>query len=205
MATAQPPGETTPPAPPTVGAPPAGGANEKHRSVWMWLSVGLAVVAVGLLVWGLSKQSDLDSANDTVAQLQSQADQRQDGGSAIIGVVKSAFDGLKEQVGATNESLEQTQGELDQAQKTADEAQQSMDAAKREAADTKNSATEKANAQVDEAEAQADQATAKASIAASCAQAYFAAFGKLLDGGLDQFKQDIASVTADCKGALGGS
>jgi hypothetical protein len=39
-----------------------------------------------------------------------------------------------------------------------------------------------------------------------CAEDYASEFGKLLDGsGVDQVKQDIQGVTADCKGALGGS
>jgi hypothetical protein len=62
------------------------------------------------------------------------------------------------------------------------------------------------NAQADEAKAEADAAKSKAAIVTDCAQAYFSAFGKLLGGsGVDQVKQDIQGVTADCKGALGGS
>jgi septal ring factor EnvC (AmiA/AmiB activator) len=208
MATAHPSGETTPPQRPsngTPGTPGAAGEPTKHRSPWMWLSIGMAIVAVGLLVWGLNKQSDLDAANDDVAQLRSKADQQQDSGSAIIGVAKSAFDELKQQLGATNEDLQQTQGELDKAQQDADKAQASIDDAKQKAADAKSSAVEKADARADEAKAVADQAQAKSSIVASCAKAYVAALGKLLDGGVQQVRQDIEGVTGDCKGALSGS
>src|SRR4051795_2190898 len=127
MATAQPPGPTTPPpepptAPPPDGAgPPAGEQPKKHRNVWLWASIALAVAVVALLVWGLNKQSDLNAANDQAAQAQAQADQQKDSGSAIVAAMKSAYDDLKQQLGATNEDVEQTQEDLDQAQQDADQ------------------------------------------------------------------------------------
>ena len=221
MATLQPPGETTPPeepgettppeeqvtAPPAdpAGAPPADGQGKKHGGAWLWVSIGLAVAVIGLLVWGLNKQSDLNTANDDVAQLQSQADQQKDSGSTIVTAMKSAYDDITQQLGATNEDLQQTQGDLDQAQADADQAQKDAAAAKQDAANSQ-SQTEKANAQADEAKAQADEAAAKGVTVTDCAQAYFSAFGRLFDGaGIDQVKQDVQAVTADCKGALGGT
>ena len=211
MATTQPPGETAPPeeqpTAPAGGAPapPDSAAPHRHRSVWLWISIVLAIAVAGLLVWGLNKQSDLNAANDNVAQLESQSDQQKDNGSAVVGAMKSAYDDLKQQLGATDEDLQQTQDDLDQAQKDADKAQEDAATAKQDAADSK-SATDKANAQADEAKAEADAAKSKAAIAADCAQAYFSAFGQLLDGTApDQVKQNIQGVTADCKGALGGT
>src|SRR4051795_8967918 len=46
---------------PQYTEPPDAQAPAKHRSAWMWVSGLLAIVAVGLLVWALSAQSDLDS------------------------------------------------------------------------------------------------------------------------------------------------
>src|SRR3954462_12395676 len=217
MATVQPPGQATPPPePPTAPAddappgsaadiPPAGEQPKKHHNVWLWASIALAVAVVGLLVWGLNKQSDLNPANEKAAQAEAQANQQQDNGSAIVAAAKSAYDGLKQQLGATNDDLAQTQDDLDQAQKDADQAQKDGDQAKQDAAESK-SETDKVNAQADEAKAEADAARSKAAIVADCAQAYVSAFGKLLDGsGVDQLKHDIQGVTADCKGALGGS
>src|SRR4051795_5855512 len=130
MATAQPPGQTTPPpepptAPPPDGAgtPPAGSQPKNHHNVWLWASIALAIAVVGLLVWGLDKQSDLNAANDKAAQAEAQADQQQDNGSAIVAAMKSAYDDLKQQLGATNEDVQQTQDDLDQAQKDADQAE----------------------------------------------------------------------------------
>jgi len=39
------------------------------------------------------------------AQLQSQADQQKDSGSAIVAATKSAYEDLKQQLGATNDDL----------------------------------------------------------------------------------------------------
>src|SRR3954471_20587740 len=217
MATVQPPGQATPPPePPTAPAdgappgsaadiPPAGEQPKKHHNVWLWASIALAIAVVGLLVWGLNKQSHLDAANDKAAQAEAQASQQQDNGSAIIAAMKSAYDDLRQQIGATNEDIQQTQDDLDQAQQDADQARKNADQAEQDA-DQAKSETDKAKAQADESKAEADAAKSKAAIVTDCAQAYFAAFGRLLDGGgLDQVKQDIQGVTADCKGALGGT
>src|SRR3954468_16219104 len=133
MATVQPPGQAAPaPEPPTAdaapppgaaGPPPPGEQPKKHHNIWLWASIALAVAVVGLLVWGLNKQSDLDAANDQAAQAEAKASQQQDNGSAIVAAAKSAYDDLKQQIGATNDDLDQTQNDLDQAQSDADQAQ----------------------------------------------------------------------------------
>jgi cytoskeletal protein RodZ len=184
---------------------PPGEAPERRHGPWLWISIVLAIAVVGLLVWGLSKQSDLNDAQDQNAQLESQAAQQKDNGSAVLGTIKSAFDDVTQQLGATNEDLQQTQDDLAQAQKDADKAEKDAAAAKQAAAESK-SETDKAKAQAEEAQAQAEAATSKAAIVKDCAQAYISAFGKLLGGGgTDQLQQDVQGVTADCKGALGGT
>jgi hypothetical protein len=50
------------------GAPPEEPAPKKHRSPWMWVSLVLAVVAIGLLIWGISTRSDLDDAQKEASQ-----------------------------------------------------------------------------------------------------------------------------------------
>jgi colicin import membrane protein len=54
---------TTSPQPDASSAAPA---SKKPRNVWVWISAGLALVAIGLLVWGLRAQSDLDGAHADV-------------------------------------------------------------------------------------------------------------------------------------------
>src|SRR4051794_30400794 len=45
---------------PTPSSTQAGQPSGGKRSPWLWVSLALALVAVGLLVWGLSTKSDLD-------------------------------------------------------------------------------------------------------------------------------------------------
>jgi hypothetical protein len=48
----------------------------RHRSPWIWVSVGLALAAVGLLIWGLAGRSDLRAAQrQRLDQLHTQVDQ----------------------------------------------------------------------------------------------------------------------------------
>jgi uncharacterized phage infection (PIP) family protein YhgE len=201
-------GEATPEEP-AAGTPAADESKGKGHSPWLWVSIAVAVVAVGLLVWGLKTQSDLNSANDNVAQLEAQNSQQQDNGSAIVGAMKSAYGELKQQLGATNEDLQQTQDDLDQAQQSADQAQKDAAAAKQDAAQSK-SETDKAKAQADEAKAQAQEAESKAAIVTDCAKAYLTAFGGLFEGGnlsdnVQTVKGDLQGITDRCQGALGGS
>jgi hypothetical protein len=53
----------------------------KRRNPWIWVSVLLGLVAPGLLIWALSAQSDLDSTQKQVDDLQADVDQGQSAGS----------------------------------------------------------------------------------------------------------------------------
>jgi hypothetical protein len=67
---------TTSPEPDAVSAPPDG-EPKKPRNVWVWICGALALVAVGLLVWALSSQSDLDSAQADLASSEQQVESTQ--------------------------------------------------------------------------------------------------------------------------------
>src|SRR3954451_13458673 len=90
----------------TVEPQPAGSEPaHKRRSPWLWVSVALAVIAVGLLVWGLKTQSDLDSARSDVDRLQAQVDQSAQDGGAARAAITSVIGALAAQIGATNADL----------------------------------------------------------------------------------------------------
>lgn len=57
----------------------------KRRSPWIWVSVGLAVAAIGLLIWGLAGRSDLRAAHrQQIDRLDAQVDQaRHDAAEAL--------------------------------------------------------------------------------------------------------------------------
>ena len=71
---------------PSDGAPESGAANASatdpdrpdapSRPPWVWIAVCgvLAVAVVGLTIWALNSQSDLDQQRDATAQAQQEAD-----------------------------------------------------------------------------------------------------------------------------------
>src|SRR4051812_25423062 len=71
-----PAGDVSPPGPPA--APPESGPARKKPNRWLWVSAGLLVAVVGLLVWGLHTQSELDNTQQDVDQLQTQAESGSD-------------------------------------------------------------------------------------------------------------------------------
>src|SRR4051812_806080 len=148
---------TDPTPKPDQAAQPAG----SKRSPWLWVSLALAVVAVGLLVWGLSTKSDLDGtqtdldrANQQVQQLQAGADKGKGLAGTVMQAVKAAYDELAQQLGATTEDLAATEQDLKSAEQAAAQADQAAAQAK-QSADQATSATDKAKATADELKAQA--------------------------------------------------
>jgi uncharacterized membrane-anchored protein YhcB (DUF1043 family) len=199
-----------PSTPPAGGNTPDGAAPEKkHRSPWMWVSIGLAVIAAGLLIWALNTNSDLNSTQEDVDDLQSQVDQGQETGSTFVAAAKTAIADLTSQLGATSDDLANAEQDVNDAQQTADQAQKDADAAKDSAAKA-NDKTEKAQAETDQAKAEAKAAESKATIAADCAKAYTSAIGTLFEGDdvrarAAQVSEQLRGITDQCKAALGGT
>ena len=181
----------TDPARPEQPEPP----EKKHRSRWIWVSALLGLAVVGLLVWALSLQSDLDDAN-------AKNEQAQQTGSSIASAAKSAYEDLTQQLGATNEDLQQTEQDLQQAQQDAENAQKQADAAKQKADSTSNE-LDKAQAEADQAKAEAEVATSKAKVLGDCAKAYVNAAKGLLDGqSREDVKASLQSITDQCQAAF---
>ena len=188
---------------------PAGQGPKKHRNPWIWVSIVLGVVAVGLLVWALSTQSDLDDANNEADQLQSQVEQGKVTGSAVLKEGKAAYDDLSQELGSTNEDLAATEKDVQDAEQKAAKAEDDAAAAEEKAAQA-NTETEKAQAATDKAEADAEAAESKAAIAADCAKAYLSALGALFQGEsvsaqAEVVKQQLGSISTTCKAALEGA
>jgi hypothetical protein len=206
--------------------------EKKHRNPWPWVSGALAIVAIGLLVWGLSVKSDRDSAQDQLASTQKELDSTKQqldsaaqatpepaeddsgagravlAGGALAGM-KAVYDDLAEQLGATQEDLESTQADLDAANKKAQQAEKDAAAAEQKAKEADNE-TDKAKAEADQAKAEQEATESKATIAANCAKAYFGALGGLFEGDdpeaqADAVRKHLTGITDDCKAALGSS
>jgi hypothetical protein len=191
MSTSQPADSTQPAAP---AAPPP---EETHHGPWRWISIVLAIAVVGLLIWGLRTNSDLNGAQDDNAALKS-----------FSASAKSAYDDVSEQLGATSSDLAESEQQVDEAKADASQAEKDAAAAK-EAAAKAESDQAKADAEAEQARADAEAADSKAKIAAGCAKAYVSAFGGLFEGdessgGAEKAGQELEAVTADCKAALSG-
>ena len=181
----------------------------KKRNWWVWIAGALAVIAIGLLVWGIDTKSDLDSTQNQVDDLESQVQQGQETGSKVVTAAKSAIDDLTQQLGATSEDLTNAEQDVKDAQATADQAQKDADAAKQQA-DKAGDATEKAQAEADQAKADQKAAESKASIAADCVKAYVAAIGTIFEGDdpkaqADTVREQMKGITAECQDALAGT
>jgi chromosome segregation ATPase len=182
-------------------------APRKRRSAWIWVSAVLAVVAVGLLVWALMLRSDLDDSQQDVKQLQAQVDQGKDTGGVVLAAVKTAYDELVQQLGATSEDLAAVKGDLEAAKQDAAQAEQDAAAAADQVAAAADNATAKAKAEADQAKAEAQALQSKAAIGSDCAKAYLSAIGALLEGDdvraqLSTLRGELESITADCKAAF---
>ncbi len=182
-------------------------AQPKPRKPWIWLSAVLAVVAAGLLIWALTLQSDLDSAQQDLESMQQElagateeldsARQELDATKADLEALQSeGDDGVKtgvvaagatalykefaDQLGATEEDLATTQQQLEEAERAAAQAEEDAEAAKQAAADAGND-TERAQAEAEQARAEAEAAESRAAIAADCAKAFISALGTLVE------------------------
>jgi hypothetical protein len=127
-------------------APPAAAPPRRH-SRWMWVSVVLALVAVGVTIWALTLNSDLDTTQqelDKTTQEQTstkqeldttkqqlattqqdvndlQSSQRKRTGLAL-GAGKVVYDEFAKQLGATQDELAATQQDVKDANQAATQA-----------------------------------------------------------------------------------
>ena len=178
--------------------------EKKQRNPWIWVCALLAVVAAGLLIWALSVQSDLDTTQKQVNDLQAEVDRSQSAGGQLVASAKGVVDDLSAQLGATSDDLEQTQQDLEDSKQATADAEQAAAAAEDAAGKAKNEA-DKLSAEADQAKAEVQAAEGKARVAADCAKAYVSALGSIFGGEAATVRDKLQSITADCKTALGGA
>ena len=179
-----------------------------RRNPWIWVSLLLAVIAAGLLVWGLNTRSDLDAAQQEVDDLQAQIDQGKKAGGAAAASYQAAYDDLQKQLGTTSADLSATEQDLEEAEQAAARAEQQATDAEQQAADATN-ATDKANAEAAKAKADAQAAESRTAIVTGCANAYVTALGSLVQSDEPKHqaaaaRQDLETIAGTCSSALGG-
>ena len=186
-------------------APP----GKKHRNWWIWISAGLAVAVVGLIIWQVNTQSDLDAEKEHSQELQAQIDEGKESGSAAAGSYQAAYKDLEQELGATQQDLAATQQDLEEAQRAVGDAEQQAADAQQRAQDA-DSATDKANAQADQAQAELKAAESTATITKNCANAFVAELTTVAQSpdptaAAANAKAELQGILDDCKAALGGS
>src|SRR3954454_1844004 len=94
---------TTDPTPASVGQP-----TEPRRRPWAWIAVCavLAIVIVGVTIWALGLQSDLDHQRDQTAAAQQQADKAASEVDQLSQDVDDAIDQAGQSGAAAKEKLQ---------------------------------------------------------------------------------------------------
>ncbi|HEY6758442.1 MAG TPA: hypothetical protein VI318_03095 [Baekduia sp.] len=181
------------PQPELVPTPAEGTPVPRRRNAWMWISGALALVAVGLLVWALKGQSDLDGAQDDLSgarQQLSSTEQELKSTSDKAAATQKELDATEKELADANAQLDAAQGRRQKAvvaatgvaftklvrdlgaanedvaatEQELESAQKTADAAEKDAASAEKQAT-KATDQASKAQAQADQAGAEKQVA----------------------------------------
>ena len=171
-------------------APPGPGDRAPHKRPWGWIALAglLTAAVVGLGIYAMNLNSDLDDANATIASQQEQIDQAPNRDD-VVAAAKSAYDDLSGQLGAAQ----------DDASQAVEQASAALDQAEQAAADAAGTA--------DELQTQADAAQAKAETAATCAQSFLAAFsgvfgGATLQEGVEATVAELQALQPQCAPAL---
>ena len=162
-----------------------------HKRPWGWITIAglLAAAVIGLAIYAVNLNSDLDDANAKIASQQAQIDKAQDTGAGVAAAAKTAYDALSTKLGAAQEdasqAVEQASGKLDEAEQAA--------------ADAKGTA--------EELQTEVDAAKAKAEAAATCAQSFLSAFrgvfsAPTLNEGVQATVEELQALEPQCAAAL---
>ena len=174
-----------------------------RKRPWGWIAITglLAACVVGLGIYAVNLNSDLDDANaelaaqqEQIAAQQEQIDQAEETSAASVAAAQAAYDELAAQLGAAqqngSQAVEQAAEELSQAEQAAADAQGTAE----------------------ELQTQADAAEAKAENAATCAQSFLSAFSGVFSGatlkeGVEATLAELQALQPHCATALaeGGS
>ena len=167
-----------------------------RKRPWGWIAITglLGACVVGLGIYALNLNSDLDDANAEIDAQQEQIDQAEESSAASVEAAQAAYDELTAQLGAAEQdasaAVEQAAEELNQAEQAAADAQGTAE----------------------ELQTQADAAEAKAENAATCAQSFLSAFsgvfsGATLQEGVEATLAELQALQPQCETALaeGGS
>src|SRR4051794_3634903 len=97
----------TSPQPNAAPAPPDD-VPKKRRNTWIWVSAGVGLIAVGLLVWALTMRSDLSRTQDELTKAQQQ-----------VASTDQQLETTQQELGSTKQQLDTTAQQLEDATQAA--------------------------------------------------------------------------------------
>lgn len=159
---------------------------------WGWIAVAglLAAGVIGLGIYAVNLNSDLDDANAKIASQQAQIDKAQGTGADVVAAAKAAYGELSTKLGAAQQDASQA----------VEQASEKLDQAEQAAADATGTA--------EELQKEADAARVKAEAAAICAQSFLSAFsgvfsGSTLKDGVEATVKELQALQPQCAPPLG--
>ena len=168
--------------------------SASHKRPWGWITVAglLAAGVIGLGIYAVNLNSDLDDANAKIASQQKQINEAQDKGAGVLAAAQKTYEDLSTKLGAAQQDASQA---VEQASVKLDQAEQA-------AADAKGTA--------EELQKQSVAARAKADAAATCAQSFLSAFNGVFSGstlreGVQATVKELQALQPQCASALGTS
>jgi septal ring factor EnvC (AmiA/AmiB activator) len=192
---------STPAAPaPQPGAPSP--APAKKPTAWIVATAVLAVVAVGFAVWAFTTKSDLDKANDKVAQQQkalaasgSQAKEAANAATKLEDAQVAEYNRVRRKLKATVKTSKARRTEIDVAQAKLRAAQQQVD---------------EATTREDKLQAQLATVNGQLAVAQACNRGTVAAIDSVFSApsvtaGIARLNHDLAQLSSDCQETVGGT
>jgi chromosome segregation ATPase len=178
----------------TPGSAAGDGSSRPKKRPWGWIGLAavLGVVAIGLGIYAVQVNSDLDDAEATVAQQEQALSEAQAAGGDAREAVASVVSDLATELGATQDDVAALEQQVN------------------EAADSFKAAEEEVSAAVGElqvTEAERDAAQAKVEVVQKCAQSVVSAFSGVLDAetpeaGIEDAAAELRSLQPECAPAI---
>jgi chromosome segregation ATPase len=174
-------------------APPAAGKTHGTRRPWGWIALAAVLLAavIGLGIYALQLNSDLDDADATIAE-QEQALSAQDTGGQALDRIGAAVGEVTSALGATQADVTAVEQQVTAAADRVEEAERNVAAAADE---------------LERTEAERDAALAKVDVVQACAKSVVSAFegvfaAESLSAGVQAAASELRTLQPQCAPAI---
>lgn len=183
-------------------APPPATSEDKRPIVWMIVAGVAVLAAVGIGIWALQVNSDLDSTQADLAAQQQATQQAEAQVQAQTDAASAAASEL-EQISSDNEIYVVSNEDVAAAETAVAEADAAVDAANANVADAQDQAA-RARAELDQARAERDLARAERQQARICARGSLGALTRLTGSDPEAASSELQTVSTACAEAVAG-